>query len=100
VVWAELTRALTDELSSNLFVAGRTDEFRRVCTFAQTLEPRNDAGVYTRSSISCAIRACYSGDGHAPEERIRQQMVLDVEAFGKDVEALGVEVQGSANFKS
>ncbi len=34
------------------------------------------------------------------EERIRQQMVLDVEAFGKDAETLGVDVQGSASFKS
>ncbi len=90
-------RALTDELGSNLFVAGRLDEFRRVRTFAQTLEPRNDAGVYLLSPISCAIRACYSGDGHAPEERIRRQMVLDIEAFGKGAEALGVDVQGSAS---
>lgn len=34
------------------------------------------------------------------EERIRQQMVLDVEAFGKDAETLGVDVQGSASFRS
>ncbi|KAH9051485.1 COG complex component [Lactarius vividus] len=34
------------------------------------------------------------------EERIRQQMALDVEAFGKDAETLGVDVQGSASFKS
>lgn len=34
------------------------------------------------------------------EERIRQQMVLDVEAFGKDAEALGVDAQKSVSFKS
>ncbi|KAI9446785.1 COG complex component [Lactarius indigo] len=34
------------------------------------------------------------------EERMRQQMVLDVEAFGKDAETLGVDVQGSVSFKS
>jgi hypothetical protein len=34
------------------------------------------------------------------EERIRQQMVLDVEAFGKDAEGLGVDVQASVSFKS
>ncbi|KAH9063765.1 COG complex component [Lactarius deliciosus] len=34
------------------------------------------------------------------EERIRQQMALDVEAFGKDAETLGVDVQGSVSFKS
>lgn len=39
-------------------------------------------------------------DDGRDEERIRQQMVLDVEAFGKDAETLGVDVQGSASFKS
>ncbi|KAH9071546.1 hypothetical protein EDB83DRAFT_2364583 [Lactarius deliciosus] len=34
------------------------------------------------------------------EERIKQQMVLDVKAFGKDAETLGVDVQGSVSFKS
>ncbi len=78
VVWAELARALTDELGSTLFAAGRPDEFRRVRPFVQTpgsnsdprlanAEPRNDAGVYPLPPISCAVRACYSGDGHAPD---------------------------------
>jgi len=39
-------------------------------------------------------------DDGRDEERIRQQMVLDVEAFGKDAETLGVDVQGNASFKS
>jgi hypothetical protein len=39
-------------------------------------------------------------DDGGDEERIRQQMVLDVEAFGKDAETLGVNVQGNASFKS
>ena len=39
-------------------------------------------------------------DDGRDEERIRQQMVLDVEAFGKDAETLGVDVQGSEGFKS
>ncbi|KAI9455317.1 hypothetical protein BJY52DRAFT_1280336 [Lactarius psammicola] len=37
--------------------------------------------------------------GH-DEEWIRQQMVHDIEGFGKDAEALGVGVQGSMGFKS
>ena len=78
VVWAELARALTDELGSTLFAAGRPDEFRRVRTFAQTpvsesnaqpanAEPRDDAGIYPLSPISCAVRPCYSGDGYTPD---------------------------------
>ncbi|KAH9986002.1 COG complex component [Russula compacta] len=39
-------------------------------------------------------------DDGRDEERIRQQMVLDVEAFGTDAKTLGVDVQGSAGFKS
>ncbi len=40
-------------------------------------------------------------DDGRDEERIRQQMVLDVEVFERDAEALGVEVQGSVmSFKS
>lgn len=38
VVWAELARALTDELGNTLFAAGRPDEFRKVRTFAQPSE--------------------------------------------------------------
>ena len=36
--------------------------------------------------------AARDDDGRADEEKIRRQMVLDVEAFGKDAAALGVAV--------
>jgi hypothetical protein len=39
-------------------------------------------------------------DDGRDEERIRQQMVLDVEAFGNDAEKLGVDVQGCVSYKS
>ena len=39
-------------------------------------------------------------DDGRDEERIRQQMVLDVEAFEADAKTLGVDVQGSSSFKS
>ncbi|KAI0316446.1 COG complex component [Amylostereum chailletii] len=38
-------------------------------------------------------------DDSRDEERIRTQMILDVEAFGKDAESLGVDVGGSSSFK-
>ncbi len=34
------------------------------------------------------------------EERIRKQHVLDIEAFGKDAEALGVDLSASAAYKN
>jgi hypothetical protein len=37
VVWAEVARALMDELGSALFATGRPDEFRKVCSCPQAL---------------------------------------------------------------
>ncbi|KAL6300485.1 COG complex component [Sparassis latifolia] len=39
-------------------------------------------------------------DGRADEEKIRAQMILDVEAFGKDAEWLGVAVHENQTFKT
>ena len=39
-------------------------------------------------------------DENRDEQRIRAQMILDVGAFGKDAEKLGVDVEGSASFKA
>ncbi|KAI0823373.1 COG complex component [Trametes gibbosa] len=39
-------------------------------------------------------------DGRADEEKIRTQMVLDVEAFGREAEALGVLVKENAAYRS
>lgn len=39
-------------------------------------------------------------DDSRDEERVRAQLILDVEALGKDAEALGVDVSGNASFKA
>lgn len=39
-------------------------------------------------------------DDGKDEERIRQQMIIDVDAFGKDAEALKVEVDKIAAFSA
>lgn len=39
-------------------------------------------------------------DGRADEEKIRTQMVLDVEAFGKDARSLGVDVENSSTYRA
>ena len=39
-------------------------------------------------------------DENRDEQRIRAQMILDVGAFGKDAEKLGVDVKASASFKA
>jgi len=39
-------------------------------------------------------------DDDREEERIRKQLVLDIEAFGKDAESLGVNLEESAAYKT
>ncbi|CAL1707275.1 unnamed protein product [Somion occarium] len=39
-------------------------------------------------------------EGRADEEKIRAQMILDVEAFGKDAASLGVAVDNSATYQA
>ena len=39
-------------------------------------------------------------DGRADEEKIRAQMILDVEAFGKEAQSFGVAVDSSATYCS
>lgn len=41
-----------------------------------------------------------SGDEFKDEERIRTQMVLDVEAFGEDARSLGVDIDTNQNYLS
>ncbi|KAI0688177.1 COG complex component [Cytidiella melzeri] len=39
-------------------------------------------------------------DGRADEEKIRTQMILDVEAFGKEAESFGVAIDSSGTYRS
>jgi conserved oligomeric Golgi complex subunit 2 len=39
-------------------------------------------------------------DSRADEEKIRTQMILDVEAFGKDAKSLGVSVEKSSTYRT
>lgn len=46
VVWAEIARALMDDLGSALFATGRPDEFRKVRSSRQTLN-------FVRVEVDC-----------------------------------------------
>ena len=39
-------------------------------------------------------------DGKADEDKIRTQMILDVDAFGREAESLGVAIQENATYRS
>lgn len=39
-------------------------------------------------------------DGRADEEKIRTQMILDVDAFSKDAETLGVSVNDNSTYRA
>ncbi|KZT10815.1 COG complex component [Laetiporus sulphureus 93-53] len=53
-----------------------------------------------KSAFSLFGSSAKEDDGRADEEKIRAQMMLDVEAFGKDAESLGVATSQSGSFKS
>ncbi|PCH36075.1 COG complex component [Wolfiporia cocos MD-104 SS10] len=52
-----------------------------------------------KSTFSLFGSSAKDDDGRADEEKIRMQMVLDVEAFGKDAVSLGVDVHKSDTYK-
>jgi hypothetical protein len=56
-------------------------------------------GKKTTFSLFGNANAAKEDDGR-DEERIRIQMIYDVEAFGKDGESLGVVVEGSESYKA
>ncbi|KAI9067294.1 COG complex component [Trametes sanguinea] len=53
-----------------------------------------------RSAYSLFGSSAREDDGRADEEKIRTQMILDVEAFGREAEALGVSVNDNAGYRS
>lgn len=78
VVWAEIGRALMDELGSVIFAAGKPDEFRKVCVHVQPprirrrklngarfAAPRDDASFHSRAGVPCAVGALSAGDAGA-----------------------------------
>lgn len=57
-------------------------------------------GKKSAFSLFASSSAARDDDGRADEEKIRRQMVLDVEAFGQDARTLGVAVDESATYRA
>ncbi|KAI0709565.1 COG complex component [Cerioporus squamosus] len=53
-----------------------------------------------KSTYSLFGSSAREDDGRADEEKIRTQMILDVDAFGREAESLGVPVQENATYRS
>ena len=53
-----------------------------------------------KSTYSLFGSSAREDDGRADEEKIRTQMILDVDAFGREAESLGVAVQENATYRS
>ena len=53
-----------------------------------------------KSTYSLFGSSSKDDDGRADEEKIRTQMILDVDAFGREAESLGVAVQENATYRS
>lgn len=76
-------------------VSGRYIHF--LSAIAKTEESLRRLKKGKRSTFSLFGGPAKEDDGQ--EEKIRAQMMLDVAAFGKDAESLGVAVQQSQTFK-
>jgi hypothetical protein len=57
-------------------------------------------GKRSAFSLFGSASASKDDDSRADEEKIRIQMILDVDAFGKDAESLGVSVNESSTFRA
>ena len=55
-------------------------------------------GKKSAFSLFGASSAARDDDGRADEEKIRRQMMLDVDAFGKDARTLGVDIDKSNTY--
>ncbi|PSR73204.1 hypothetical protein PHLCEN_2v10925 [Hermanssonia centrifuga] len=55
-------------------------------------------GKKSAFSLFGSSTASKDDDGRADEEKIRKQMILDVEAFGKDAQSLGVSIGDSSTY--
>lgn len=62
-------------------------------------EPLKRLRKNKKSTFSLFGNATTSNDEGKDEERIRSQMILDANAFGKDGELLHVEVETNSSFK-
>lgn len=76
VVWAEIGRAVLDELGGVVFAAGKPDDFRKVCkplgrcwvgrlTWINPA-PRDDTSVHPRARVPRTLRACHRDYACAP----------------------------------
>ena len=78
-----------------MLLSGRYIHF--LSAIAKTEESLRRLKKGKRSTFSLFGGPAKEDDGQ--EEKIRAQMMLDVAAFGKDAESLGVAVQQSQTFK-
>jgi len=63
-------------------------------------EPLKRLKKKTRPTFSLFGTSPNVNDDAKDEERIRGQMILDVESFGKDAQSMGVDVNSNPHFTS
>ena len=99
VVWAEIGRAIMDELGSVVFAAGKPDDFRKVRFRSRShwrheeaewirafAAPRNDAGVHPRARVPRAVRARDRAHARAPGVRAVRAALAAARLFPAAVE--------------
>ncbi|KAH8119152.1 COG complex component [Phellopilus nigrolimitatus] len=88
-------------MSSNVVDAVANRYMSHVSAMRKTEESLRRLRMGKKTGFSLFGGASSSNDDDSrDEERVRTQLILDVEAFGKDAELLGVDLDRSATFKS
>ncbi|TDL25958.1 COG complex component [Rickenella mellea] len=97
-------RALKDEFAaqiiSELFETVANRYIMHLTAMKKTEESLRRLKKGKRSGFSLFGGGSANDEDNRDEERVKAQMVLDVEAFGKDAESLGVDVHNSDSFKA
>lgn len=86
---------LTEQISSSIRYANYLSAMRKNQESLRRLRMGKRTGFSLFGSSNTA-----NDDDDREEERIRKQLVLDIEAFGKDAESLGVNLSASAAYKT
>ncbi|THH10657.1 hypothetical protein EW145_g1177 [Phellinidium pouzarii] len=97
----DLKEALCVPMSVNVVNAVSSRYMLHVSAMRKTEESLRRLRMGKRTGFSLfGGSSANNDDDSRDEERVRSQLILDVEAFGKDAESLGVDLDHSSAFKA
>ncbi|KAF6762997.1 hypothetical protein DFP72DRAFT_874343 [Ephemerocybe angulata] len=97
---AQLKKRFLSDFSTDVFNAVTTKYINYLSGMKKTEESLKRLKKGKKPAFSLFGGSSNANDENKDEERIRAQMILDVEAFGKDARGLGVDVEHNSHFKA